>query len=56
MLGLVLLGIVGRGHRNGERSCVHASVCPGFLIIILKIYHSINFKFGICILGVSVQN
>ena len=51
---------VGRGHRNVERPsvhpCVHASVLPGFPIIIWNSNNSINFWFGLCICWVSVQN
>ena len=51
---------VGRGHRNDEcvsvRASVHASIHLGFLTIIWKSNHSINFKYGVCIYLVSVQN
>ena len=38
------------------RPCVRPSVHPGFLTIIWKSNHSINFKFIACICWVSVQN
>ena len=47
---------VRTGHRNGERPSMHVCVRLGFLTIIGKSNHSINFKFCVYICWVSVQN
>ena len=47
---------VRRGHMNSESPSVHPSVRPRFPTIIWKSCYSINFKSGVRICWVSVQN